>query len=168
MFILALMDTGQLENRFAIEARDGAKPSCLRRFLLPSWTHRKRMLRREAWVLVIGLYVALAFAYLWPHDFRNTSQGYVAVSLIVFMARVFMFHLGLLLAVVAVVSLRTRQWRLLAAAAPLILVTLGPAVWSFRPKGRPSASGEAITVTSVNLLMVNRDATGARRPSRFT
>ncbi len=157
------MHAGQSESKPAIEQSNEAKPSCLHRFLLPSWTHRKRMLRREAWVLVIGSYVALAFAYLWPQDFRNTSQGYVAVSLIAFMVRVFMFHLGLLLALVAVVSLRTRQWRLLASAAPLILVTLGPAAWSFRPEGRPSGSGQGITVTSGNLLMVKRDATGARR-----
>ncbi len=151
------MDAGQSESRSAIEPRDEAKPSFFRRFLLPSWQQRKRTLRREAWVLIVGSYVALAFAYLWPQDFRSTSQGYVAVSLIAFMVRVFVFHLGVLLTIVAAVSLRTRGWRLLAATVPLILVTLGPAAWSYRPKGRPSVSGEAITVMSVNLLMVNRN-----------
>ena len=100
-FILALMDAGQSERKPAIESSAEAKPSLLRRFLLPSWQQRKRMLRREAWMLVIGSYIALAFAYLWPQDFRNTSQTYVAVSLTAFMVRVFVFHLGLLLAIVA-------------------------------------------------------------------
>jgi endonuclease/exonuclease/phosphatase (EEP) superfamily protein YafD len=151
------MAAGEAENKPAIVPSGEEKPSLVRRFLLPSWSHRKHMLRREAGVLVIGSYAALAFAYLWPQDFRNTSQAYVAVSLVAFMIRVFMFHLGLLLAVVAVVSLRTRQRRLLAATAPLILATLGPAAWSYRPKARPSVSGEAVTVMSVNLLMVNKD-----------
>ena len=112
-------------------------------------------LRREAWVLVIGSYIGLAFAYLWPQDFGNTSQPYVAVSLAAFMVRVLVFHLGLLLGIVAVVSLRTRQRRLLVATIPLVFWALGPAVWSYRPRTRPSVSGETVVVASVNLLMVN-------------
>ena len=70
-FILARMHAGQSESKPAIEPSDGAKPSFFRRLLLPSWQHRKRMLRREAWTLVIGSYVALAFACLWPQDSRH-------------------------------------------------------------------------------------------------
>ncbi len=155
--ILALMDAGQSESKPVLVPGAETKPSLVRRFLLPSWQQRKRALRREAWVLAIASYVALVFAYLWPQDLRNTSQTYVAVSLAAFMVRVFVFHLGLLLAVVAVVSLRTRQWRLLVVTIPLVLWTLGPAAWSYRPRTPSSVSGEAVVVASVNLLMVNKD-----------
>lgn len=151
------MHAGQSESKPGIQRNDEAKPSWVRRFLLPSWQQRKRALRREAWLLVIGSCAALVFAYLWPQDFRSTSQAYVAVSLIAFMVRVFVFHLGLLLAIVAIVALRTGQWRLLIPTIPLMLWTLGPAVWTYRPKTRPSLAGEVVTVASVNLLMVNRN-----------
>lgn len=153
--ILALMAAADPEHKPASEPGSQAKPSWLRRSLLPPWQDRRRALRREAWLLVIASYVALAFAYLWPQDFRSTSQGYVAVSLTAFMARVFVFHLGLLLAVVAAVSLRTRQWRLLTATVPLVVFALGRDIWSYRPSERPRLSGEVVTVASVNLLMVN-------------
>ena len=49
-----------------------------------SWEHRKRLLRIEAWVLVVGAYVLVTFAYAWPADFRGqvatavrTAQGAV-------------------------------------------------------------------------------------------
>jgi endonuclease/exonuclease/phosphatase (EEP) superfamily protein YafD len=151
------MDGEHRTSEPVVESIADAKPSFFRRLVLPSWSHRKRMLHREAWILVIGSYVALAFAYLWPQDFRNTSQLYVAVSWTAFMVRVFVFHLGLLLVIVAAVSLRTRQWRLLAAAIPLVSWTLGPTIWSYRPRTRPAIEGEVVTVISVNLLMVNKD-----------
>ncbi len=152
------MDAGRSESKPGIEQNAEAEPSLVRRILFPSWRQRKRALRREAWLLVIGSYAAVVFAFLWPQDFRETSQAYVAVSLIAFMVRVFEFHLGLLLVIVAVVSLHTRQWRLFAATIPLFLWTLGPAVWTYRPKTRPSLVGEVVTVASVNLLMVNRNS----------
>lgn len=149
------MDDGQSESKPAGEGNYGAKTSVFRRFLFPSRKQRKRALRREAWMLVIASYVALIFAFFWPQDCRNASQGYVAVCWVAFMVRVFVFHLGLLLAIVAIVALRTGQWKLLMTAIPLVLWTLGPTVWFCRPRSRPDVSGETVTVASVNLLMVN-------------
>jgi endonuclease/exonuclease/phosphatase (EEP) superfamily protein YafD len=68
-----------------------------------------------------------------------------------------MFHGGLILAVVAVVAACARSWRLLAAATPLLLVTLGPSLLSYRPRTGNDVRGETLAVMSVNLLMVNRD-----------
>src|SRR5688500_9144686 len=94
-----------------------------RRVLWPDWRSRRRLLRLEAWALVIGAYAVLALAYLLPQDYRNESSGYVLVAWLAFLARVFQFHLGLLLLVIAVAAAFGRGKRLLIVAAPLVLFT---------------------------------------------
>jgi endonuclease/exonuclease/phosphatase (EEP) superfamily protein YafD len=122
-----------------------------------SWEHRKRLLRIEAWVLIIGTYMLVAFAYAWPADFRNQASVFVAVAWVASLVRTFMFHGGLILAGVAVVAACARSWRLLGATIPLLLVTLGPSFHSYWPRTENEVRGEALVVMSVNLLMVNRD-----------
>jgi endonuclease/exonuclease/phosphatase (EEP) superfamily protein YafD len=114
------------------------------------------MLRIEAWVVVGAVYIAIVFAYLWPSDFRNAAPAFVGAAWAAFMIRTFLFHFGIVLLPVALVTLWRRSWRLLAAAVPLLAVTLGPAVWELRPRARPALAGEAVTVMSVNLLVNNR------------
>ena len=129
----------------------------LRRFLTPSWEERKRILSREAWIAIAISYVVVGFALLFPQDFRNTSPAYATTAWIAFLCRTFLFHLGLLVVAVAAVAVWRRRWRMLAATVPLLLITVGPAVWSYRPKSPPAIEGEVVSVMSVNLLMVNRD-----------
>ncbi len=122
-----------------------------------SWEHRKRLLRVEVWVLVVCSYVLLIFAYAWPADFRNTATAHVAAAWSAAILRTFMFHGGILLAVVGAVVAFARSWRLLAAITPLLLVTLVPSVLSYWPWKGGDVQGETLTVMSVNLLMVNHN-----------
>jgi len=113
------------------------------------------MLAVEAWVFVGASYALIAFAYLWPPDFRNESPSYVGVAWTAFLVRTFIFHFGLVLVLIAAVAACVRYWRLLGAAMPLVLVTIGPTCWQFRPRSRPAVVDETVTVMSVNLLMIN-------------
>ena len=115
------------------------------------------MLRREAWVLVAASYALMLFAHLWPADFRNPSPAYACVAWTAFMVRTFAFHLGIILLLSALVAAWARKWRLLAAAVPLVVFTVGPACRQFLPRSTPSVTGETVTVMSVNLLALNRD-----------
>jgi hypothetical protein len=50
----------------------------LRAYLLPNWQRRKRMLRIEAWIAIVGAYVLLGLAWLCPNDWSNDSPAFVA------------------------------------------------------------------------------------------
>ena len=135
----------------------------LKQLILPSWTRRRQMLRVEAWVVVIAAYVLLALAYLWPQDYRNESPPFVIVAWLAFMVRVLQFHLGLLLLAIACVAAFVRGRRLLLAAAPPVLFTLGPVWWTYLrgPSAPPPPPGTPVLrVMSTNLLMVNTDTQG--------
>jgi endonuclease/exonuclease/phosphatase (EEP) superfamily protein YafD len=152
--------------------RQTAQPSLVRRLLWPDWERRKRMLRREAWLVALAAYPLLAFAYLWPQDWRNEGETYVLVSWAAFAVRVLQFHLGLLLLVIvaaAAMKWRTTGRRLALAALPPMLFILVPAAAQFAPKVRGTGGGAttapalpppALRVMSVNLLMVNTDTAG--------
>ncbi len=71
------------------------------------------------------------------------------------MTRTFLFHFGIVVLVIAAVAGWKRKWRLLAATVPLLLITVGPGAWQYRPRPAPPMAGETLTVMSVNLLMVN-------------
>ena len=132
-----------------------------RRFLWPDWQHRKRMLRREAWVVTAAAYPLLAFAYLWPQDWRNEAPAYVLVSWAAFAVRVLQFHLGLLLLlIVAVAAIRRGSRRIALAALPPMLFIMLPAAWQFVPRSIEPSGPPAFRVMTVNLLMVNGDTEG--------
>lgn len=116
------------------------------------------MVRAEARIVVLLAYVLLTFAYVWPPDFRNTSPAFVAAAWLAFLVRVLQFHLGLLLAVVAVGAAFGRGKRLFLLALPPVLFTLVPPYWRYvaQPAPPPPAAGTpTLRVMSVNLLMVN-------------
>src|SRR4051812_26896513 len=102
-----------------------------KRLLLPSWTQRKRMLRVEAWGVVLAAYALLALAYAWPQNYRNELPAFVIAAWAAFMVRELQFHLGLFVAVIALVAAFVRGRRLFLAAVPLVLFTLGPPFWSY-------------------------------------
>ncbi|MBU0640469.1 MAG: endonuclease/exonuclease/phosphatase family protein [Planctomycetes bacterium] len=81
----------------------------------------------------------------------------MAVSLAAFLVRTFLFHFGLVLVLAVLVCLWLRRWRLLVAALPLLLATLGLTLWQYRPKSPPLIQGETVTVMSINLLSANRN-----------
>ncbi|MCK4341767.1 MAG: endonuclease/exonuclease/phosphatase family protein [Phycisphaerae bacterium] len=127
----------------------------LLRLLAPTWAERKRMFPAQAWVVVIASYIVILFAYIFPHDFRNASAAYVWTAWTAFMIRTFLFHLGLLLTLIVIVAAVARRRRLLGAGLPLVVFTVGPAMWSYLPQEPPPAAGETLTVMTVNLLQPN-------------
>ncbi len=133
--------------------------SWLGRWLFPSWSQRKRLLRMEAWIVVVTCWILLLFAWLWPEDFRQNAVAFVLGATVAFMVRTFTFHLGLLLLLIVIVCACTRYRRLLAAAVLPALFALGPAIWEFRPRADREVIGETVTVMSVNLLAINTNTT---------
>ena len=132
----------------------------------PDWAQRKRMLRVEAWAAVFGSYALLVLAYFWPQNYRNEAPAHVMIAWLAFLVRVLQFHLGLLLLLIATGAALGRGRRLFLAAAPLVLFTLGPELWTYlRTPPARTATGTAggaarLRVMSVNLLMINRDTEG--------
>ena len=129
----------------------------LRRHLLPSWRHRKRTLRRQAWAVVLLAYPVLAFAWLLPQDFTAESRVYIALAWAAFMVLTFAFHLGLGLAVIGAVAAWRRRWGLALAAAPPMLLAIAPVAWRAIPERYPLTEGPPLTVMSANLLMINQE-----------
>ena len=127
----------------------------LNALLWPSWERRKRLLRTEAWLFVIASYTAVLLGYLWPTNWHSESTGYVLGFWAAFMARTFLFHLGLVLALIFLIALRCRQRRLWTACLPVLMITLGPSLLAFWPK-HPATPTTPFRVMTVNLLMVNQ------------
>jgi endonuclease/exonuclease/phosphatase (EEP) superfamily protein YafD len=133
----------------------GRHSSNLRRFFLPTWRQRQRMLRRDAWLIILVTYALLALAYAWPQNFRTDSYVYNLVAYGLFQVRTFLWHIGLVVLLAAALAAWQRAWLLAIAAVPLLALTLGPELRHFAPK-RPVPPGDpVITVMSVNLLYLN-------------
>jgi endonuclease/exonuclease/phosphatase (EEP) superfamily protein YafD len=115
------------------------------------------MLRAEAWLLVLACYALLAFAWLWPQDWRNTSTAYVAASWLALLVRAAQFHLGLIVGLIALIAAFGKGRRLFLASVPVVLFSLGPPAWRAMPKDPPAvaAGTPTLRVMSVNLLMIN-------------
>jgi endonuclease/exonuclease/phosphatase (EEP) superfamily protein YafD len=110
------------------------------------------------WLIVLASYAVTVFAFAFPHNFRNNSSLYVGTAWTAFMVRTFLFHLGLLLVIVAIAAaVLRRRWPAIAAL-PLVLFTVGPPLWSYLPRRTPTAVGETTTIMSVNLLAQNTNA----------
>jgi endonuclease/exonuclease/phosphatase (EEP) superfamily protein YafD len=131
-----------------------------RRFLWPDWRQRKRMLLREAWIVVIASYPLLLGAHLVPYDWRNESTSYLLIWLASFFIRTFQFHLGLVLLVIFCGALLRRLKRLALATLPVFLFTFGFAMLQFVPQPVEPSMPPRLRVMSANLLMVNTDTDG--------
>lgn len=136
------------------------QPTIFRKFIWPNWEQRRRILIREAWLIVLAAYPLLVFSYAWPQDWRNQSTAYIAVSWAAFIVRVFQFHLGLVLLLVMFIAGLRKHRRLAMVALPLVLFTLGPAFLQFVPQSRERSIGPRFRVMTANLLMVNNDTAG--------
>jgi len=134
--------------------------SVWRRILWPDWPERKRLLRIEGWTIVAGAWLLLAFSGLFPQDFESTSAPYVFFAWMAFLVSAFRFHIGLLLAVVALGAAVARLRRMLLATAPVLLYTLVPVCSDYVPRAAPGESGPTVRVMSVNLLVSNTDTAG--------
>jgi len=115
-------------------------------------------LARVLWFGVVASAAALAFAFLFPHDFRRATVAYLAAAWIAFMIRTFSFHLGLVLAAGALVAAGLRRFRLTVVAALLSLWAAGPEVATYGPRLSATAGHARCTVMSLNLLRDNDDS----------
>ena len=112
------------------------KPVFLKGFRRATWAERRRLLYIQAWIVTISAYLVLAFAYLWPQDYRDDTPSLVMIGWVAFIVRTFIYHLGLLFLVIPVVSLWRRRWRLFVVALPVLLMTVGPSWWLYlSPRG---------------------------------
>ncbi len=148
-------ETGDAAFDTASDTGAGARRGFWQRQLHPTADERARMHRAQAWVILGGAYALWVFAYAWPPDWENTSTVYALIAWTAFMIRTFILHGGLLLAVLVALAAWKRRWRLVVAALPLLVMTLGPAVLASLPRSATSAPADC-TVMSVNLLMINR------------
>ena len=115
------------------------------------------LLRFLAWCTVVGAYPALAFGWAWRWPADGMGDLAAALTFAALLIQTFSLHAGIALGVVAAFGACLRMKRLLLAAAPLLLWTLGPAAWSWvRPMPSPSG-GPVFTVFSANLLYGEAD-----------
>lgn len=134
--------------------RESGEPG---RLPLSYWQRRSRSLLRLCWLGIVLAYLGFAMAEALPQDLRAEGLWASRLYLALFMVQTFRFHIGVALALIAIVALCARRWRMLAAGAPVLLFAMWPALVSYVPKHVPALSGEPFTVMSVNLLAINRD-----------
>lgn len=138
-------------------ARHAGPRRTLWRRLVPPWSERKRLLRRDIWTVLAGSYAAIAASYLIQVDFRTESMLPVLLAWGAAMVRTFLFHLGLFVLAVTLLAAALHMWRALVASLPLLVITLGPAVAPPRPPPTEAGSpGDVLRVMSVNAFAGNR------------
>ncbi|HUU84144.1 MAG TPA: endonuclease/exonuclease/phosphatase family protein [Phycisphaerae bacterium] len=116
--------------------------------------------RRSAWyrvvlVLVLATYPLLALGHFWHTDLQRDDSAHLLAYFTVFMIRTGWFHLGLALAAVVIWAAWRRAGRLLLAALPALLVTVGPELLLYLPRTPAVLTGQACTVMQFNLLYRN-------------
>ena len=111
----------------------------------------------QAWAVVVAAYALIIFAYAFPQDFRYDARAYIIAATAAFMIKTFLFHLGLLVLLTAIIAAFIRRWRLVMAAIPFLIFTVGSAVRGYVPSAPPIVSGRSITVMSANLLHANHE-----------
>jgi endonuclease/exonuclease/phosphatase (EEP) superfamily protein YafD len=110
--------------------------------------------------MVLTGYLAVLFAGWFPLDFRDVSVGHSAAAWIALIIRNFMFHIGALIGIVALLALIGRCVGLAICSIPLILFCLGEELGDLRNKPARPAAGETISVMSFSLYGPKRDGTG--------
>ena len=83
--------------------------TALHRWLAPDWATRKRMLYREAVVVVAAAYVLLIAAWTWPGSLEAASTPAVLWTWVTMLVRGLSYHLGLLVMAIGVVAAVARR-----------------------------------------------------------
>lgn len=105
------------------------------------------------WVFGLGCAAWLAFGWFWRHDpaDRDVIDGWLAFAAL--FSRAFAFHLGVVMALVALVAVLARARRPLVLLVLLLVPTLGSRAMTYAAPRQAAESDEpGITVFSANLL----------------
>jgi endonuclease/exonuclease/phosphatase (EEP) superfamily protein YafD len=120
------------------------------------WKRRKAMMRREAWTAIAVANAALAAAWALPGSLNTESQVLVLWTWVMMLVRIGYFHIGLLLLVMGILAAWKRKFRMAAACAPAVLLTVLLPYLNFGPR-RGEVNGLVLRVVSANLLMINHN-----------
>ena len=112
---------------------------------------------RWGFAFVLLCYLAIAASYLLPLPTASSSAAFLTLAWLAFLLRTFLVYAGLSAALVSVIFLIRRRWRVALLLAPLMLVALVPEAGSYF-RHRPAASGPAVRVMTLNLFRGNQDA----------
>lgn len=113
-----------------------------------------RALDLAVWLVLLTAGAFLLLSLLQPA--LDPEPSHRRLAWVAFLARVLSFHAGLALLPVALLAGWRRSWAALALALALVLATLGPALWSYRPRGARREAGTTLTLMSVNALFLAR------------
>lgn len=111
-------------------------------------------------LVVVVVYAAFLFAYVFPQDLRAASRAYLAAAWCVMLVRTFVFHIGLGLLLVAALAWWCRLRRLAITTVPALVVTLAPVAWQMVPRGGDAGAAPTLRVMSANLLWLNEQTDG--------
>jgi endonuclease/exonuclease/phosphatase (EEP) superfamily protein YafD len=115
------------------------------------------LLRSLATLSAITAALALLFAHLWPSDLADVGRRTVLLYWAAFLVLTFQFQIGVALIPIAVFAAAMRMRRTLLLLAILLTATLGPALWSLRPRAAavPAPGEDSLLVMSANLMISN-------------
>lgn len=120
----------------------------------PARANSWRLLRSLIWIALALSAAAILFPHLLPANLDSNNRPFLIASYLAFMARTFAFHIGIALIFLALAAAILRMRRALVVAVPLLALTLGPALWSLRPRAiTPAGSAPTLRVLSANLLV---------------
>lgn len=127
----------------------------------PTKEQRKEIFFFQLW-LVVGI---SSFTWLFFEIYDGPMDGDEGFGLWFFWAaligRVLTFHLGLATCLCGLIALFTKRWKLFAASLPLSLRVLIPVLLSLTNSApNPETVGRPFTVSSTNLLMINKTTSG--------
>lgn len=123
----------------------------------PSRSIVRSFFYRQSWVFVLLAYAGVLFSGTFPQDFRNASATHALFAWIAIVVRHYLFHIGILLALVAVFSLPFRKIGLFICTLPLLFLALGQELKDFRQKTPIPVSGETMSVMTFNLSSNNEE-----------
>ncbi|MBI1826388.1 MAG: endonuclease/exonuclease/phosphatase family protein [Planctomycetes bacterium] len=109
-----------------------------------------------ATIIVLPGYACIAFAYLGPKVPFERGRLHDLAWYATFMARTFDYHIGLVYAIIAILALLLRRFRLALAALPLFLIGVGPTLQSLKAIQSDDEKSGLFRVMTANLLWVNR------------
>jgi endonuclease/exonuclease/phosphatase (EEP) superfamily protein YafD len=113
------------------------------------------VLYRWAWLILLTGYAAAIPAGCYKDDFQSTGGADAVMGWISMLIKNYVFHLGLVIAVVAGLAILFRRIFLPICTLPLLILCLSPELRELRKPPPPAARGEQITVMTFNLFDAN-------------